>query len=126
MEDSFVRAPTEVVRVDHPVVGPIKKQPTAWETIRAFAVQLSVLGLVVLLGFQIWWMTLQEVKAVQYPPSADTTTIDAAAVVPQVPVEVPSTDLATDSTDSTVEESADSTDVTVADEPITDETVALQ
>jgi hypothetical protein len=89
-------------------------------------VHLSVLGLVVLLGFQIWWMTLQEVKAVQYPPSVDTTTTDAAALIPEVPVEVPSTDLVTDSTDSTVEESADSTDVTVADEPSsTDETVAL-
>ena len=120
-DDSFVRTPTEVVRVDHPVVGPIKKQPSAWETLRSFAVHLSVIGLLVLLGFQIWWMTLQEVKAVEYPPSVDTTTTDAADLIPAVPVEVPSTD----STDSTTDESADSTEVTADDEP-TDETAALQ
>jgi hypothetical protein len=67
-------------------------------------------------------MTLQEVKAVQYPPSVDTTTTDAADLTPEVPVEVPSTELPTD---STADESADSTEVAADDEP-TDETAALQ
>jgi hypothetical protein len=91
-----------------PVVGARKKDLTFGDYLYKFTLPLVVLGLIVLLGFQAWWMTKTDIRAVA--PVAEVTPVDPA-VLP-------------DSTESDVTEpDATEPDATVPDATEPDATV---